>query len=128
MYAAHILNRLPSTAISNEIPAKRAEIEIDYTKLKIFGCEAYTHIENQFRARFDSKAKRMKLIGITNTGYKVYNPENRTIYTRSDIKFIEADKADQRSMIKVDPEEQEDVADDNTKTTQRRKREERRNT
>lgn len=40
MYTAYILNRLPSKAIDNEVPARRANIEVDYTKIKIFGCEA----------------------------------------------------------------------------------------
>lgn len=76
MYTAYILNRLPSKAIDDEIPAERAKIEVDYDKLKIFGCEAHTLVEKQFRDRFDSKTKKMKFIGMTNTGYKVFDPEN----------------------------------------------------
>jgi len=92
MYAAYILNRIPSKAICNELPATRAKIEVDYSKIKIFGCELYSLIEKPFRDRFDSKTKKMKLIGITNTGYKVFDPTNRRVYTRTDVKFIESDE------------------------------------
>lgn len=115
MYAAYILNRLPSKAINDEIPAKKAEAKIDYMKVKIFGCETYSHIENQFRGRFDSKAKKMKFVGMTNTGYKVYDPENRRVYTRSDVKFIEADEEEQKTMVEIEPEEQEVTGDSSCK-------------
>jgi len=92
MYAAYILNRIPSKAICDELPATRAKIEVDYGKIKIFGCELYSLVEKSFRDRFDSKTRKMKLVGITNTGYKVFDPINRRVYTRSDVKFIESDE------------------------------------
>lgn len=44
---------------------------------------------------------------MTNTGYKVYDPENRRVYTQSDVKFIEADEDEHKTMVKIEPEEQE---------------------
>lgn len=106
MYSAYILNRLPSKAVDNEIPARRAKIKVDYGKIRIFGCDAYSLVEKQFRNRFYSKTRKMKLVGITNTGYKVYDPTNRKVYTRSDVKFIEEDEKDNKTIVELDSEEQ----------------------
>lgn len=92
----------PSKAIDDEVPARRAKIEIDYGKLKIFGCEAYTLVEKQFRNRFDNKTRKMKFVGMTNTKYKVFDPTNQKVYTRSDIKFIEADEKKQKLTIELE--------------------------
>jgi len=78
MYATYILNRILIKAICDELSAARAKIEVDYAKIKIFECELYNLVEKSFMDRFDNKrTKKMKLIGITNTGYEVFDPLNR---------------------------------------------------
>lgn len=60
----------------------------------------------------------MKFIGITNTGYKVYDPTIQRTYTRSDIKFIETDEEERKTEVGLDPEEEDvkqTVDDDNYK-------------
>lgn len=98
-------NRLSSKAVDNEIPTRRAKIKVDYGKIRIFGCDAYSLVEKQFRDRFDIKIRRMKLVGITNTGYKVYDPTNRKVYMRSDVKFIKEDEKENKAIIELDFEE-----------------------
>lgn len=122
MYSAYALNRLPSKAVDNEIPARRAKIKVDYGKIRIFGCDAYSLVEKQFRNRFDSKTRRMKLVGITNTGYKVYDPINRKVYTRSDVKFIEEDEKENRAIVELDLEERT-TGNDNEDQTHMKKEE-----
>jgi len=113
MYAAYILNRIPSKAICDELPATRAKIETDYSKIKIFECELYSLVEKPFRDRFDSKTKKMKLVGITNTGYKAFDPVNRRVYTRSDVKFIESDEERTHKVgIEFEPDEEDEKRTD----------------
>jgi len=74
MYTAYILNHIPNKAINNnEVSAVKVELGVNYARIKIFGCEAYNYVEKQFRNRFDNKIKKMKFVGITNIGYKLFD-------------------------------------------------------
>ncbi|GJW91542.1 ribonuclease H-like domain-containing protein [Tanacetum coccineum] len=47
--AAHLLNRLPSTAINNEIPFTKLYNQIPtYEDLRVFGCLCYPHVDASF--------------------------------------------------------------------------------
>ena len=57
MYASHIINRLPSTAIDGKTPIEvwSGQPASDYDCLHIFGCPAYYHVTE---SKLDPRAKK----------------------------------------------------------------------
>lgn len=63
--------------------------------LKRFGSEVYTHIPKQFRSKFESKAKKMILVGYDGNSKndRIMDPETLKITVTRDIVVNEKDNA-----------------------------------
>ena len=64
VYACHLINRLPSTAIEGKIPIEMwiDKPVIDYNSLHVFGFTAYYHVKE---SKLDPRAKKVLFMGIT---------------------------------------------------------------
>lgn len=68
------MNISPSFNLEGKTPA-----EIWYDKkpnlsnLRVFGCNAYSHLPKELRGKFDSKARKCIMIGYNNNGYSLWN-------------------------------------------------------
>src|SRR5437763_1218537 len=68
--AAHITNRLPSSATSQRSPYELWTGHLpDVRHLQVFGCRAYAHVPDQKRRKFDPKATTCIFLGFA-TGQK----------------------------------------------------------
>ncbi|KYN02263.1 Copia protein [Cyphomyrmex costatus] len=67
-----IRNRVPLDRLNGITPWEAFTSEQpDVSSLRIYGSEAYAHIEDQFRNKFDKKSKKLVLVGYE-PGCKAY--------------------------------------------------------
>ncbi len=62
--------------------------------LRVFGCDAYTHILKDERGKFDSKARKCILLGYgqETKGYRLYDPVRQKVLHSRDVRFNEDEK------------------------------------
>ena len=91
MYASHIINRLPSTAIDGKTPIEvwSGQPTSDYDRLHIFGCPAYYHVTE---SKLDLRAKKAVFMGFSEgvKAFRLWNPESKKIILSRDVTFDEA--------------------------------------
>ncbi|CAD7082972.1 unnamed protein product [Hermetia illucens] len=63
----------------------------DVSHFRVFGSDAYMHIDKQFCKKLDPKATKLILVGYQNNSmnYRLYNPQNNKIYISRDVIFNE---------------------------------------
>ncbi|CAD7087752.1 unnamed protein product [Hermetia illucens] len=63
----------------------------DVSHFRVFGSDAYMHIDKQFRKKLDPKVTKLILVGYQNDSmnYRLYNPQNNKIYMSRDVIFNE---------------------------------------
>ncbi|KAH9659029.1 hypothetical protein KPL70_023708 [Citrus sinensis] len=75
VYACHLINRLPSTAIKGRTPMEMwtGKPATDYNSLHVFGSTAYYHVKE---SKLDPRAKKALFMGITGgvKGYRLWCP------------------------------------------------------
>jgi len=77
--ANYIHNRIPHKGIGNKIPFELLYGEkVDYSKLKVFGCQVFFYVPKQLRNKLTNSALPSIFIGYDNnpTAYKIYNTTN----------------------------------------------------
>lgn len=59
--------------------------------LRVFGSEAYVHVEKQFRKKLDAKTKKMLLVGYQteSSNYRLYDPTIKYVLVSQNIIFNE---------------------------------------
>ncbi|KAE8682964.1 Beta-glucosidase 24 [Hibiscus syriacus] len=91
VYACHLVNRLPSTAIGGKTPLEKwfGEPATDYDSLHVFGSTTYYHIKE---SKLDPRAKKVIFMGITSgvKGYHLWCPETKKIIFSRDVTFDES--------------------------------------
>ena len=62
--------------------------------LRVYGCDAYSHIPKDERSKFDSKAKKCNLLGYGSLtkGYRLFDQSKRNVFHSRDITFNENKK------------------------------------
>ncbi|MCO5552557.1 hypothetical protein L7F22_006070 [Adiantum nelumboides] len=91
----HLINRFPSRVLDKSEVAKmlwtgNAPL---YKHLKIFGCEAYSHIPKDLRNKLEPKSKKCIFLGygeLDKMGYRRWEPELRKGICSNDVHFNEA--------------------------------------
>lgn len=95
--AVYLRNRCPTEAVKDKTPYEAwygKKPKVDH--LRVFGCDAYTHVPKDERGKFDSKAKKCVHLGYgeTTKGYRLFDPsKDKVIYSR-DVRFNETMKTD----------------------------------
>ncbi|TXG52062.1 hypothetical protein EZV62_021231 [Acer yangbiense] len=91
MYASHIINRLPSTAIDGKTPIEvwSGHSATDYDRLRIFGCPAYFHVSE---SKLDPRAKKAVFLGFSEgvKAFRLWNPESKKVIVSRDVTFDES--------------------------------------
>jgi len=93
--SVYLLNRRPRE-LDKQIPFELwTGKKLTLNHLKRFGSEVYTHIPKQFRSKFESKAKKMILVGYdgNSKNYRVMDPETLKITVTRDVVVNEKDNA-----------------------------------
>ena len=64
---------------------------MNYSTLRIFGCPAYSLVDSQKRNKLEFKSKKCISIGFTKgvKGFRLGDPEKRSIFTSRDVVFDE---------------------------------------
>ncbi|KAI5728895.1 hypothetical protein M8J77_025006 [Diaphorina citri] len=113
--AVYIINRSPTSALSNSVPAtlwfgNKANI----SKIKVFGSPAYLHTPKQLSTgKFNSKTRKLYLVGYCNNGYRLWCPINEEIIEGRDVIFDENYTIkDSKNYIDVDNENNHEVITD----------------
>ena len=95
--AVYLRNCCPTKAVKDKTPYEAwngQKPKVNH--LRLFGCDAYTHIPKDERGKLDSKARKCVLLGYgeTTKGYRLYDPsKDRVIHSR-DVRFNETMKTD----------------------------------
>ena len=90
--AAYLLNLTPSSAINLKSPFEmRYQHPSDYSKLRVFGCEAYAHIPRELRTKLDPKATKCVFLGYSSEAkaYRLWEPSDCKIIVSRDVTFNE---------------------------------------
>ncbi|KAI9157258.1 hypothetical protein LWI28_019338 [Acer negundo] len=91
MYASHIVNRLPASALDGKTPKEvwSGQPVSDYDRLHIFGCPAYFHVTE---SKLDPRAKKAVFVGFSEgvKGFRLWNSESNKIILSRDVTFDES--------------------------------------
>ena len=91
--ACYLINQSPSTAIGCKIPQEVWKGHpCDYSKLKVFGCDAYALVPEHQCSKLYPKSKRYILVGYGDgtKGYRLWDPTTHKIIINRDVKFSES--------------------------------------
>ena len=90
-YAAHLVNRLPSSAIGGKTPLEvwSGKPATDYDSLHVFGATAYYHVKE---SKLDPRAKKALFMGITSgiKGFRLWCIDTKKIIFSRDVTFDES--------------------------------------
>lgn len=92
--AVYLTNRSPTKALQgvnlNKTPAELwFDKKPDVSKLKVFGCIAYTHVPKEKRGKLDMKSQKNVLVGYAVNGYRLWDIYNNIVVIARDIIFDE---------------------------------------
>lgn len=86
----YIQNRLPTKLVFGKVFKEVCSGEKpSISNLKIFGCEAYSHIPKEGRRKLEPKSLECVFIGYTEgiRGYNLYNTKSRRVFYGRDVVF-----------------------------------------
>ena len=89
-YSAFELNRRPTKANLNEVPAKIWYGKTDLLKLKVFGSYAW-RIQLPRQGKFDPRASQGIMVGYSGNGYRLWDSAEDRIVTSRDTIFDESE-------------------------------------
>lgn len=90
--ATHILNICPHPHDNSVTPHEVLQgLKPHISYLRVFGCDAYAHIDDSQRTKNEAKAKKYIMIGYSGTqkGYKLYDENLNKIIVRRHVDFNE---------------------------------------
>ena len=93
--AVHLINRSPSKVLDKEAVAEMVWSGKPplYKHLRVFGCEAYSHIPKEFWNKLEPKSRKCIFLGYGESGemgYRLWDPESRKVLRSNDVYFNEA--------------------------------------
>ncbi|KAH9742736.1 hypothetical protein KPL70_003051 [Citrus sinensis] len=103
VYACHLINHLPSTAIEGRTPMEMwtGKPATDYNSLHVFSSTAFYHAKE---SKLDPRAKKVLFMGITGgvKGYRLWCPITKKIIFSRDVTF------DESTMLKQKDSQEDD--------------------
>ena len=91
--AVYLINRSPHTSLQfRVVEALWWGHKLSSDRPGTFGCEAYAHVPKELRAKLDPWAKKCIFIGYGQDdqfGYRLWDPESRSVIYSSDVVFNE---------------------------------------
>lgn len=97
--AAYLKNRTPSSSIDDLTPyyLKYGE-DPDLKHIRVFGCTAFMLVPSVHRKKLDDKCRRMIFIGYSSMGYRLLDPETKSITISRNVRFDE-EKRSKRHLV-----------------------------
>lgn len=91
MTAVHLQNRLPTRAVQRTPYELWTGQKPDFKQLRVFGCQAYVHIPDAKRKKFEPKAEKLIFVGYSehHKGYRFLNRNTDRIIISRDARFVE---------------------------------------
>ena len=97
--AVYIINCCPTKAVAAMTPAEAfTGVKPSVSHFKVFGCDAYVHISDHKRTKFDSKSKKCKFLGYStqSKAYRLWDLESKSLVISRDVHFVESQPDDSR--------------------------------
>ena len=91
--ACYLINRSPTTVLNGDILEEVwTGKNLNYSHLKIFGCEAFVHIPKENRTKLDDKSMKFIFFGYVDEdfGYRLWDPVKHKIIRSRDVIFNES--------------------------------------
>lgn len=90
--AVFIYNMTPHRTLNFKSPllVLNPELKLRINQLRRFGCIAFTKVQGKQDTKFDKLSHRTVLVGYTDTGYLLLDPEDGKIYESRNVEFIES--------------------------------------
>ena len=65
--------------------------KVNYSFLRVFGCEAFAHVDKEYRKKLDAKSQKCYFIGygFDGLGYRLWDVDNHKIIRSRDVVFNE---------------------------------------
>jgi hypothetical protein len=87
--ATHLINRLPSSRLKNQIPLEILyQQKIIFDHLKIFRCTSFVHIKRKDKLDFVSTKTIFLGYSPFKKGYKCYDPINKKVFISRNVIFF----------------------------------------
>ncbi|KAL0284885.1 UNVERIFIED_CONTAM: Retrovirus-related Pol polyprotein from transposon TNT 1-94 [Sesamum calycinum] len=90
--ACYLINRSPRTSLGGKVAEEVwTGNQINFDRLRIFGCSAYVHVPSDERSKLDPKSKQCIFLGYKKgvKGYKFWDPVARKMVISRDALFDE---------------------------------------
>lgn len=88
--AAYLYNRTPSVNNSKLAAVIWYNKDIDYSRIKVFGSDAYCHKSVKQRVgKFDSRSNKLIFVGYSLNGYRLWDAVHKRIIVDRDVDFNE---------------------------------------
>ena len=97
--AVYIINCCPTKAVAAMTPAEAfTGVKPSVSHFKVFGCDAYVHISDHKRTKFESKTKKCKFLGYStqSKAYRLWDLESKSLVISRDVHFVESQPDDSR--------------------------------
>lgn len=89
MCGAYQINRCPSMAINNQIPAQIYYGKVDLKKMRVFGAKAWAIILPRNNKLYE-RSQEVRMVGYAMNGYRLWDPNTNEIIISRDVKFDES--------------------------------------
>ena len=87
--ACYLINRSPRAALDGKVADEVwTRNEVDYLRLRLFGCPSYIHIAGEERSKLDAKSRECTFLGYQKgiKGFKRWDPKaNKAVISRDVI-------------------------------------------
>lgn len=91
--AAYLVNLSPCSAIDYKTPFEKWHKQnADYTRLRVFGCDAFAHVPKESRTKLDPRATKCIFLGYQRDvkGYRLWDPLSCKLVVSRDVSFNES--------------------------------------
>lgn len=89
--AAHLINVSPSKRLSGKTPDEAwSGKKVSLKHLRVFGCEAFAHVDKVKRNKLEPKSKRCIFLGYESSGYRLYDLTKKEVFRSRDVVFNES--------------------------------------
>ncbi|KAL2608965.1 hypothetical protein R1flu_027538 [Riccia fluitans] len=91
--ATYLVNLSPCSVVQLKTPFELWHKRVpDYSKLQVFGCDAYAHTPRENRTKLDPKVKKCYFLGYQQSvkGYRLWDPVDYKLIVNRDVSFSEA--------------------------------------
>ena len=90
--ACYLINWSPRVALDGKVAEEVwTGSEVDYSRLKVFGCSTYAHIARDERSKLDAKSRQCIFLGCQKgvKGFKLWDLKENKLVISKDVIFDE---------------------------------------